>query len=299
MSTINLANLPKPAVVEDIDFEATLAARKAALIALYPAAEQPAVAAALALESDPVAMLLQENVYLQIMLAARINRAAVAGMIAWAEDEDLDNLVADLNVKRLIIQPEDLTANPPVPEVAETDEALRERYLLAWDALSTAGPKGAYEYWARSADGRIIDAKAISPQPAEAVVSILSSEGTGAASSELIAAAMAACNDEDRRPVADRLTVKSAAVINYAVHAALTIGQTGAEAELILTAAKANLQSKLNPRKRIGVLIARSMIEAALHVEGVIKVELTGWTDIAPTDEQAAWCTGITVEQAP
>ncbi|MFM5785892.1 baseplate J/gp47 family protein [Aeromonas veronii] len=299
MNIIDLSKLPAPDAVELLDYEAILAERKAALIALYPADQQAAITATLALESEPITKHLQENAYRELLLRGRINNAAVANMLAWAEGADLDNLVANWDVERLVVQQGDDTATPPIPTIMESDEALRERSLMAWDAMSTAGPRGAYEFFARSADGRIIDAKAISPSGAVAVVTIISSEGDGTASPELIAKADAECRDEDRIPVADRLTVQSAGILHYTITAKLHMDLTGAEAELALTAARDALAAWVNPRKRIGVRIARSGIDAVLHVPGVVWVELVGWADIIPTDTQAAYCTGYTVEVAP
>ncbi|MFQ2825609.1 baseplate J/gp47 family protein [Aeromonas caviae] len=298
MNIIDLSALAAPDAVEPLDFETLFAERKAALIALYPADQQAAVTATLALESEPMTRHLQENAYRELILRARINSAAVANMLAWAEEADLDNLVANWDVERLTVQQGDDTATPPIPTIMESDDALRERALMAWDAMSTAGPRGAYEFWARSADGRIIDAKAISPSPAVAVVTIVSSEGDGAASAELIASATTACSDEDRLPVADRLTVQTATILPYTITAKLHMDLTGAEAELALAAARTALATWVNQRKRIGVRIARSGIDAVLHVPGVSWVELVGWADIVPTDTQAAYCTGYTVEAA-
>lgn len=298
MNIIDLSNLPAPDAVEPLDFETILAERKAALIALYPADQQGAIAATLALESEPMTRHLQENAYRELILRARINSVAVANMLAWAAGSDLDNLVANWGVERLVVQQGDDTATPPIPTIMERDDALRERALMAWDAMSTAGPTGAYEFWARSADGRIIDAKAISPSPAVAVVTIISSEGDGTASAELIAKAEAECRDEDRLPVADRITVQSAGILHYTIAAKLHMELTGAEAELAMTAAREALGAWVNPRKRIGVRIARSGIDAVLHVPGVIWVELIGWADIVPTNTQAAYCTSYTVEVA-
>ncbi|MGL6554431.1 baseplate J/gp47 family protein [Aeromonas jandaei] len=298
MNIIDLSKLPAPDAIELLDFEAILAERKAALIALYPPEQQAAVAATLELESEPMNKHLQENAYRELTLRARINNAAVANMVAWSEKGDLDGLVANWDVERLVVQQGDDTATPPIPTIMENDESLRERSLMAWDAMSTAGPRGAYEFWARSADGRIIDAKAISPSPAVAVVTIISSEGDGTASAELIAKADAECRDEDRIPVADRLTTQSAGILHYTITAKLHMELTGAEKEMALTAARDALAAWVNPRKRIGVRIADSAIKAVLHVPGVTWVELVGWADIIPTDTQAAYCTKYTVEAA-
>ncbi len=299
MSTITLSQLPQPDVIELLDFETILAERKAYFISLYPADQQAAIAATLELESEPVTKLLQENAYRELILRQRINDAAVANMLAWAKGSDLDNLVANWKVQRLIIQPGDDTATPPVPEIKEDDEALILRALMAWDGLSVAGPTGAYEYFALSADGKVADAKGSSPAPAEALITILSTEGDGTADATLLASVTQALSHEDKRPVADRLTVQSAGIIHYTIAAKLHIDSQGAEVDVILQEARDQLAAFINPRRRIGVEVPRSAIDAALHVQGVRKVTLTGWADITPTATQAAYCTGFTVELAP
>lgn len=299
MSTITLSQLPQPDVIELLDFETILAERKAYFVSLYPADQQASVEATLALESEPITKLLQENAYRELILRQRINDAAVANMLAWAKGSDLDNLVANWKVQRLTIQPGDPTATPPVPEIKEDDEALILRALMAWDGLCVAGPTGAYEYFALSADGKVADAKGSSPAPAEALVTILSTEGNGSADAALIAKVTQALSQEDRRPVADRLTVQSAGIINYTITAKLHIDSQGAEVDVILQAAREQLAAFINPRRRIGVEVPRSAIDAALHVQGVRKVDLIGWADIAPSPTQAAYCTGFTVERAP
>ncbi|OZG41791.1 baseplate assembly protein [Aeromonas sp. A35_P] len=299
MSTITLSQLPQPDVIEALDFETILAERKAYCVSLYPADQQAAIAATLELESEPITKLLQENAYRELILRQRINEAAVANMLAWAKGADLDNLAANWNVQRLTIQPGDPTATPPVPEIKEDDAALSLRALMAWDGLSVAGPTGAYEYFALSADGKVADAKGSSPAPAQALVTILSTEGNGTADATLIAKVTAALNGENVRPVADRLTVQSAGIINYTITAQLHIDSQGAEVDVILQAASDSLAAFINPRSRIGVEVPRSAIDAALHVQGVRKVDLIGWADITPSATQAAYCTGFTVERAP
>lgn len=298
MSTITLSQLPQPDVIELLDFETILAERKAYLVSLYPVDQQASIEATLALDSEPITKMLQENAYRELILRQRINDAAVANMLAWAKGSDLDNLVANWKVQRLIIQPGDDTATPPVPEIKEDDEALILRALMAWDGLSVAGPTGAYEYFALSADGKVADAKGSSPAPAEALITILSTEGDGTADATLLASVTQALSHEDKRPVADRLTVQSAGIIHYTIAAKLHIDSQGAEVDVILQAARDQLAAFINPRRRIGVEVPRSAIDAVLHVQGVRKVELTGWVDIIPSSTQAAYCTGFTVERA-
>lgn len=65
------------------------------------------------------------------------------------------------------------------------------------------------------------DASAISPSPACVTVTVLSCEGNGEASQDLLDKVFAALNDENIRPVADRLTVSSAAIVEYQIDATL------------------------------------------------------------------------------
>ncbi|WP_370600598.1 baseplate J/gp47 family protein [Pseudomonas nitroreducens] len=289
MSIIDLSQLPAPEVVEDLNYESLYEE----LLADFRRAMGEGWNAAL--ESDPVVKLLELAAYRELLLRARINDAARAVMLGYATQGDLDQLAAGYNVKRLVIQEADATTSPPTPAVLEGDDSLRNRTQLAFDQLSVAGPRNAYVAFALGADGRIADVSAISPQPCEALVSVLSSEGNGAASEELLQAVRSALNDEDVRPVGDRLTVQSAAIVPYQVDAVLYI-YPGPEAELIQQAAEASLQTCIATQRRIGRDIRRSALFAALHVEGVQRVELAKpAADVVLDATQAAYCSGYQI----
>lgn len=295
---IDLAQLPTPDVVEPIDYEAILAERKAFAISLWPADKQAEVAATLALESEPLTKLLQENAYRETLWRQRVNEAALANLLAFAKRADLEQIGARFNVARLIVTPANPSAVPPVAAVMEGDESLRERIQMAMEGLSTAGPRNAYIFHARSADGRVADASCISPSPAEVIVTVQSAMGDGSADAELLAAVDAYLSDEDRRPVADRLTVQGAEVLPYSVNAVLYLNTVGPEAEPIRAAAEARGLALVSQRRRLGQEINRSALDAALHIEGVKRVELPGWVDVVATETQAPYCTGFTVTVA-
>jgi len=295
MATIDLSQLPAPDVVETLDYETLLAERKATLISLYPADRQDAIARTLALESEPVVKLLQENAYREVILRQRINEAAKAVMVAWARDGDLDQLGANNGVTRLTLTPGDASAIPPVVAVMESNDDFRMRIAAAFEGLSVAGPTGAYEYHAKSADGRVADASAISPSPACVTITVLSREGNGVAAADLLAAVDSVLNDEDVRPVADRVTVQSAAIVDYAIDATLYL-YPGPEAEPVRAAAEARLAAFVTAQARLGRDIRRSALYAALHVEGVQRVELAAPAqDVVLDKTQAAYCTGYRI----
>lgn len=280
MSTpIDLSQLPAPTVVEELDYEVIYAERKTKLLGLVSSEKREDVEQTLELESEPLTLLLQENAYRELHWRQRVNEAARAVMLAFANDEDLDHLVANNNVKRLMIDPGDPSATPPVPPTYESNTELRLRGQEAWEGLSVAGPAAAYEFHARSADGRVADARALSPEPCDALIIVLSREGDGTASQELLDIVYEALTPEDIRPLADRVTVQSAEIIDYLIDAELQLYEEATTAqEPILEAANARLQrfveAQHRQRRRLGVSIYRDAIKAALHVEGVETVNL-------------------------
>ncbi|UVL73894.1 baseplate assembly protein [Pseudomonas protegens] len=289
MSMLDLSALPAPQVLETLDFEA-LYQGKLATFRRYMGDNWTAN-----LESDPVTKQLELSAYGDMLLRARVNDAAKALLLAHAQGTDLDQLAANVNLQRLVIQAGDLQAVPPVAQVKEADDALRERVQLAYEGLTTAGPRNSYILHARNASARVADAEAESPSPACVTVTVMSLEGDGAAAPELLATVVAALNDEDVRPLGDRVTVNSAQILPYRIDAVLHMKGPGPESDAALAEAERKLAAWVNPRRRLGIEVARSAIDAQLHVAGVARVELRGWQDIVPSKAQAAYCTGYSV----
>ncbi|HBU4018545.1 TPA: baseplate assembly protein [Klebsiella pneumoniae] len=293
MPTIDLSQLPSPTIIEALDFETILSEVKAVMVAAFPADQQSAVAAALGLESEPLNVIAQTMAYRELLLRQRINEGAAACMLSHATGDDLDNIAANLDTERLIITEATDTADA----VTESDEALRLRAQAAFEGMSVAGPSAAYEYFARSASGKVADARATSPSPAEVVVAVLSTEGDGTASPELLAAVADAVNDEEVRPLGDRVTVQSAEIVEYEIDATLYL-YPGPESEPIINAALASLQTFLkNADKKIGRDVPRSAISASLHVQGVQRVVLNSPAgDLQIDNTQTARNTRYTVD---
>ncbi|TLU69596.1 baseplate assembly protein [Enterobacter sp. MF024] len=293
--TIDLSQLPPPVVIEPLDFEMLFAQRKAGFLALCPEDKREQYARTLELESEPLTMQLEENCYRELLLRQRVNEAARAVMLAYSSDSDLDNLAVNFDVERLTIHEEDSSVTPPIDAVMESDQDLRIRTQQAFEGLSVAGPTAAYEFWGRSADGRVADISAVSPTPACVTISVLSREGDGTASDDLISVVAAALNDEEVRPVADRVTVQSAEIVPYQIDATLYI-YPGPEVEPVRQASEQQLQAYISAQNRLGRDIRLSAIYAALHVEGVQRVELAQpVADIVLNDFQASRCTEYTI----
>ncbi|WP_397453753.1 baseplate J/gp47 family protein [Pseudomonas lurida] len=290
MSIVDLSELPAPDVLEPLDFEEVYT-ESLGVFREFMGDNWSAP-----LESDPVVKLLEAGAYARIGDRARVNDAAKALMLAHAIRGDLDQLGANVNTPRLVIQAEDLRAVPPVEMITESDDAYRERIQMAYEGLTTAGPRNSYKLHARNASALVADASAESPAPACVTVTVLGLEGDGSVDPDLLAVVARAVNDENVRPLGDRVTVQSAQVLPYRIDAVLYMKGPGPESAVALAEAERRLAAWINPRKRLGVEVARSAVDAQLHVPAVSRVELIGWQDLAPTEAQAAFCTGYSVK---
>lgn len=285
-TAINLALIPAPKVIEVIDFEQVLAEMLADLSSRLPEFDT-------FLESDPVMKVLEVAAYRETVLRQRINDSAKAVMLAYALGTDLDNLGALFGVTRLEVTPADPSATPPTAAVFESDSDFRYRIQLSLEGLSTAGPEGAYIFHALSAGGLVLDASAISPSPGEVLLTVLSREGDGAASAELVAAVAARLSAEDVRPLTDHVQVQGATIVPYQVAATLYF-YAGPDRAVIMAAAQAAIEAYAESQHRLGLDITLSGIYAALHQPGVQRVELaTPAASLVIDRQSAAYCTAI------
>lgn len=290
-SPIDLSRLPAPSVIEPLDYETILAELIADLIS-----RDPELADTLALESEPLTKLLEVAAYRELLLRQRINEAAKAVMLAYAQDEDLEQLAALFDVERLEIDPGDPDANPPIPTTYEQNDALRRRVLLSLDGLSTAGPERAYIYHALSASGDVKDADAFSEAPGYVTVVVLSQFENGAASAELLSTVNGAINALDTRPLTDNPTAISAEIVPYTIQALLHI-LPGPEAAVVRENALAAANTYTQEQHRIGAQVTLSGVYAALHQPGVQRVELLSPTaTLNTTRKQAPYCEAIELQ---
>jgi phage-related baseplate assembly protein len=203
---------------------------------------------------------------------------------------NLDGLAAFWGVERLILQAADDTITPAISEIKEADEAFRRRIQLSLEAHTSAGSRGAYIYWALSASGDIKDVSVDSPVTGQVLVSVLTNDGSGAASNAALTAVQSALNAEDVRPLTDQVIVQSAEIIPYQIQATLTLYQ-GPDASTVVVAAETALGAYIDEHHRLGHDINLSGIYAALHQPGVQNVAVTSpVANIAVASHQAAFC---------
>jgi phage-related baseplate assembly protein len=290
--SVDLSKLAAPQAIEQVSYDTVLAAMLADLQVRDPSLDlSPA---------DPVYKVLEIAAYREALLRQEFNDRAKGLLLAYATGSDLDHIgVTYYYTQRLVIDPGNPTAVPPIDPVYESDDDYRARCLIAEDAFSTAGPAAAYIYHTKSASGDVLDVSAVSPVPGQVVVTVLSRLGDGTPDQALLDAVTVALGD-DVRPMTDEVIVQAPTVIDYTVNATLTV-YAGFNQANIQAAAEASLQAWIDTQHLLGRDITVAGIKAALLVAGVHDVTLnnTVGTDLIANllvaDTEAAYCAGITV----
>jgi phage-related baseplate assembly protein len=288
-TTVDLSRFDPPTIVEQLDFETIFQRKAARLRALLPSFDA-------LVDSDPAIKILQVAAYDELLLRQDFNERLQQRLVAYATGSTLDHLGAGIGVARLVTTP----ANPAtgVGAIYESDDSFRARIVLGPEGFSVAGPELAYVKHAKDASGLVLDASATSPAPGEVLVSVLSSEGDGTASADLIAKVTAIVTDDAIRPLGDLVTVQSATQRPFIVVARIWTF-AGPDPALVLATARTKLDRYLAASRRLGRDITMSGLYAALSAEGVQRVEITAPTASIVCDlTQAARCNSIDVRHA-
>jgi phage-related baseplate assembly protein len=289
-AAVDLSLLPVPSVIESLSYETIFNDMLTALKLLDPNFTADT-------DADPSYKILQICAYRELILRQRVNDAAHATMLAYASGSDLDQVVArePYSTIRLTIKEADNTAIPPIPAEYESDTDLRRRAQLAPLRYSTAGPSGAYTYFALSADGKVLDAGITSPTPGQVLVTILSRDNNGLASANLLNTVTEALTAKEVRPFTDNVVIQSATIIEYDVDALLTLYE-GPDSSVILNNARTRLIAYGEKQHKLGLNVTLSGIHAALHVEGVMRVVVNSPSaELVITETQASKLRNITL----
>lgn len=288
-SAVPLDRLAAPQIIDQPDFETIFQARKDRLIELAPH-----LAPALELESEGLSILLQEDSFREVLLRQAVQDAGRGNLLAFAAGPILDHLAAFYGVSRAVLTPGDETARPPVAAVLEGDDRLRRRVQLAPEGFTTAGSRGSYTFWALAADAGIKDVDVSETEtPGEVVVHVLASIDEGTADQQLLDLVYSKL--EPRRPLTDRVIVRSAIVQPYRVEAQLVM-LAGPDAEVVRARAEARLADYVAAKHRLGHDVTISGIHAALHIDGVQNVALQEpLADLIIPPGTAAYCHEIDV----
>jgi phage-related baseplate assembly protein len=109
----------------------------------------------------------------------------------------------------------------------ENDENLRERIQIAPEYFSVAGPRGAYEYWARTAHQLITNVSVVSPEPGLVEIYPLLAGGE-LPTQEILNTVYDICNAEDIRPLTDFVQVLMPQEITYELNVTYWVDKANA-----------------------------------------------------------------------
>jgi len=295
-NAIDLSRLPAPNLIDSMTFESLLVERKERLIELTPETEREQLVETLQLESEPLVKFLQESAYRELMLRQMQNERARSLMLAYAAGPELDHIgVTYYLTPRLVITPAQPDATPPVVRVDESDTDYLRRILLAHDAFSTAGSRNAYRYFALRADPRIKDAEVVRPLAGLVQAYVLSREGDGEASTELVNIVEQALSADDARPLTDTVLVASASVLRFSVSATIEL-RGGPDSAVVREQAIAAARIYVDERHALGETIVAGALESRLYAPGVERVTLhSPVADLGGEPSESPYCTGIQV----
>jgi phage-related baseplate assembly protein len=175
----------------------------------------------------------------------------------------------------------------------ESDVELRERIQLAPGRFSNAGSRGAYEYFARSANPSIIDVAVGSVDPGTVQIYILMNDGEDTPP-EVVDQVLAACNDERVRPLTDLVTAFGATAVEYEIEFTIRL-YTYADAVTTQAAAQSAVDALvLAKRQNLGQDVPLSQVIEALMVPGVYSAEpTTSFSDVVVEFAEFAKCTSV------
>lgn len=259
------------------------------------------------LESDPQLKQFEAQAYAIWESDLRAATFALNAYLVYADEAEVEHLGATVQVFR---------------DEGENLERFRYRVALSWEARSTAGALEKYRYHSYAASTEVLDANFKTPifsdfsrtgnqvtytvvddlglefpRPDHVLGVILSTAEDGLADQTLLDTVYDFLSEEKVRPLTDYLQLKSATVINYQVDATLDF-YPGVDKQIAIDEAQTKIDEYIASRKRLGLNIAVSGLDAALHVAGVQSVHLTDWDEdlIVPWDTVAI-CTGTSISE--
>lgn len=190
----------------------------------------------------------------------------------------------------------------------ETDDHLRTRIQAAPNRFSSAGPAGAYRYFALSVDPSILDVQVTNSAPGTVKVYVLTGpivvqpaaapNYVGIAGPSLLSEVQAALSADTVRPLTDTVLTTSVTEVDYQIDALVTLYSDADPNQTMSAAATAIQQYTIDIASKIQRDLVPSQIIAALSVAGVYEVTLSSpaYTQLAAG--QWANCTGIVLSQA-
>lgn len=157
----------------------------------------------------------------------------------------------------------------------ETDTAFYERLRDSMESFSTAGPYGAYVYWAKTASAKITDVKPTSPEPGVVDIRILLENGE-IPDEQMIQLVLDTVTADKVRPFTDYVKVSAPDIIKYNIDITYYIPAPSEHSSLIIqqNVAKALNDYKKWQSEKMGRDINPSKLVELLMNAGIKRIEI-------------------------
>lgn len=252
-----LAALPPPELIEELNYETRLALFVTRLVTLMAAADIEYDVDQL--EFDPAKILLEVATYVDQNLRQRINEALRSNLLPYAYGADLDLLGNFYDTPRL--------AN-------ETDDTYRRRIVVSIRGRSTGGTEPRYRAVALAADPRVADASVYKIGKSPIVhVAVFSRDAGGVADQALLNAVSAALNAPAVRMVSDEINVHPA--IRQTINVVVDAWLLPEASDTLIATMETALRTAWTRDGVMGRDLTPSYIGARMMLDGVQDVRVT------------------------
>ena len=274
--TIDLSRLPAPDAIEPLDYGTLQSAFMERFIAVWAAAR--AIDPSLpqydvqTLETDPAVITSEAWSYLRLLDRARVNDAVRAVLAPLAKDDDLDNVVARVNIARLTVIP----ATESTPAVMESDERLLLRYLLAF-SRPAAGTRERYLFEAYTAlpilHHAAVNGRAVHGRRGDIDIVLAGPDGRDLTDEEMFTVGDRLLA-EDVKPEAVSVICLRAQRRLYDFAGALVVAK-GPDLTAVTSEAEARIRASARERMKIGDFVPVNSLAGAAYGPGVLRASAT------------------------
>lgn len=178
-------------------------------------------------------------------------------LVPFAEGEDLDKVAASEGLERFPFEP---------------DERLQERIMLWRLARNSFGSDHWYTAKTRNADGRVRDVALTGNGRRKLEIAVLSTEGDGSASEELLGVVKGKVDNETVRRGNDILSIVSAVIASVSVKASVTLFPDASPS--LLDGLDQTIIARWNAMPRLGLDLTPFWLKSQFALPGIYGVEL-------------------------
>lgn len=179
----------------------------------------------------------------------------------------------------------------------EDDDSLTRRIYLSPSVYSCAGPRDAYEYYAREWRGDVADVRTDSPEPNQVDIYfvIQDEDGLRLPNPTELAEMKAYMSGESMRPLCDQVDCKAPEEVEYTIAFTYWIGASDQKAvSEIQSRVSAAVEEFQTWQRKLGRDINPTELIAQLRAAGAKRVKLTAPDDTTVEKNELPKCTGAT-----